>query len=108
MLGALLTFLVLFTLIKIFERKRDDLDNFSVATVAVVPVLSIIAVRVTLGMLYPNPLLMLLLPVVILIGMTYFLLWKPLDIPGGGSAMYTIAVLLVNEGVGFLLMASQS
>ena len=108
MLGALLTFLVLFTLIKIFERKRDDLDNFSVATVAVVPVLSIIAVRVTLGMLYPNPLLMLLLPVVILIGMTYFLLWKHLDIPGGRSAMYTIAVLLVNEGVGFLLMASQS
>lgn len=108
MLGALLTFLVLFALIKIFERNRDDLDNFSIATVAVVPVLSVIAVRVTLGMLYPNPLLLLLLPVVILIGMTYFLLWKHLDIPAGRSATYTIAVLLVNEGVGYLLLASQT
>lgn len=60
MLGALLTFLVLFALIKVFERKRDDLDNFNIGTVADVPVLSV------------------------------------------------IAVLLMNEGVGYLLLASQT
>lgn len=57
MRGALLTFLVLFALTKIFERQRDDLDNFSIATV---PVLSV------------------------------------------------VAVLLVNEGLGYLLLASQA
>lgn len=108
MLGALLTFLVLVALVKIFERKRDDLDNFSIATVAVVPVLSVIAVRVTLGMLYPNPVLILLVPLIVLIGMTFFLLWKHLDIPASRSAAYTFAVILVNEGVGFLARTLQT
>ncbi len=33
MIGAFFTFLVLFGLIKTFERKRDDLENFNIATV---------------------------------------------------------------------------
>lgn len=108
MIGALLTFIVLFALIKVFERERDDLDNFSIATVAVVPVLSVIAVRVILGFLYPNPTLMFLLPIVVLIGMTFYLLWKNLEIPFGRSAMYTVVVLLMNEGIGYLILAAQS
>jgi hypothetical protein len=39
MVGAIITFFVLFGLIKTFERKRDDLDNFNIATVAIVPIL---------------------------------------------------------------------
>lgn len=103
MVGAFITFLVLFGLVKTFERKRDDLDNFNIATVAVVPVLSVIVVSVVLGFLYPNPTLMLSLPPVVLIGMTFFLLWKNLEIPIGRSIVYTIVVLAVNETLGYLL-----
>ena len=39
MIGAFITFLVLFGLIKVFEKSRDDLDNFAIATVAIVPIL---------------------------------------------------------------------
>lgn len=103
MIGAFVTFLVVFALIKVFERNRDDLDNFNIATVAVVPVITVILVRIGLGFLYPDPTLMLLLPALVLIGMTFGLLWKNLDIPAGRSAAYTVVVLLVNEGLGLLL-----
>jgi len=48
MIGAFFTFLVLFGLLKIFERERDDLDNFNIATIAVVPVLSVALVSIGL------------------------------------------------------------
>ena len=53
MFGAFLTFLVLFGLLKVFEREREDLDNFSIATVAIVPVLSVVLVSMALGFLVP-------------------------------------------------------
>ncbi len=102
MIGAFLAFLVLFGLIKVFERGRDDLDNFNIATVAVVPILSIILIRVVLAFIYPNPIAMLVIPPVVLIGMTFFLLWKNLDLPPGRSALYTLAVVIVNEVLGYL------
>ena len=97
MLGALITFLVLFGLIKIFERDRDDLDNFQISLVAVVPVLVVIVIRVTLGLLYPQPILMMTLPPLALIGFTFFLLYKNLEIPMARSIAYTFAVVVVNE-----------
>jgi len=106
MFGAILTFLVLFGLLKVFEREREDLDNFSIATVAVVPVLSVVLVSMALGFLYPNPTLLTLLPPLILIGMTFGLLWKNLDIPFGRSLGYTLVVVIVNETLGYFLPAS--
>lgn len=108
MLGALLTFVVLFALVKLFERKRDDLDNFSIATVAIIPVLSVIAARVIIGLLFPDPILTVVLPAAVLIGATFFLLWKHLEIPVGRSVTYTVVVLLANEGIVYLLLATQS
>lgn len=101
MLGLIITsfimFLSLFGLIRIFERGRDDLDSFQVATVAVVPILIVVLVRVVLGLLYPRPILMLVLPPLVLIGSTFFLLYKNLEISLGRSIGYTVAVVGVNE-----------
>ena len=97
MLGALITFFVLFGLIKVFERSRDDLDSLQVGMVAVVPILVVVIVRVVLGLLYPQPILMMVLPPLALIGVTFILLYKNLEIPLGRSIGYTVAVVLVNE-----------
>lgn len=106
MIGALLAFLVLFALVKVFERSREDLDNFNIATVAVVPLLSVVLVRVVLAFVYPNPTLALILPPIVLIGMTFFLLWKNLELPAARSALYTLAVVFVNEALGYVLAST--
>ncbi len=99
MLGALITFAVLFGLIKIFERGRDDLDGFQIATVAIIPILVVVVVRIALGFLYPQPMLMMVLPPLVLIGLTFFLLYKNLEIPLGRSIAYTVVVVIVNEAL---------
>ena len=106
MIAAFLTFLVLFGLIKVFERGRDDLDNFSIATVAVAPVLSVILIRIVLAFVFPHPIATLILPYVVLIGMTFFLLWKNLDLPPGRSALYTLAVVIVYEVLGYVFASA--
>lgn len=106
MLGALITFLVLFGLIKIFERSRDDLDSFQVGVVAVVPILIVVIIRVVLGLLYPQPILMMVVPPLALIGFTFFLLYKNLDIPLARSIGYTVAVVVVNEVLALVLASS--
>ena len=106
MIGVFITFLVLFGMIKIFERKRDDLDNFNIATVAIVPVLCAVLVRVALGFLVPDAELLLLLPGLVLIGTTFGLLWKNLEIPLGRSMIYTVVVAIVNEVQVFLFSPS--
>ena len=103
MIGALAVFLVLFGLVKLVEKDRDDLDNFQIATVAVVPVLSVILVRVLLGIFLPDPILMLVLPALVFVGLTFFLLWKNLEISLGKSIAFTVIVLVVNESLSLLL-----
>jgi hypothetical protein len=105
MVGALVTFFVLFGLIKLFERGREGLDNFTIGTVAVVPVLAAILVRFVAGLLYPDPVILLVLPPVLLIVLTFILLWKNLEIPVVRSVSYTVVVVAVNEGLGFILAA---
>jgi hypothetical protein len=105
MVGALVTFFVLFGLIKLFERGREELDNFTIGTVAVVPVLAAILVRFVVGLLYPDPAILLVLPRVLLIVLTFILLWKNLEIPVVRSVLYTVVVVAVNEGLGFILAA---
>ena len=103
--GALVTFFVLFGLIQLFERGREDLDNFTIGTVAVVPVLAAILVRFVVGLLYPDPVILLVLPLVLLIVLTFILLWKNLEIPVARSVLYTVVVVAVNKGLGFILAA---
>ncbi len=106
MLGALITFLILFGLIKVFERSRDDLDSFQIGTVAVVPILIVVIIRVVLGLLYPHPVLMMVLPPLALVGFTFFLLYKNLEIPLGRSIGYTVAVVVVNEVLALVFASS--
>ena len=104
MIGAFVTFLVLFGLIKLFERKRDDLDNFNIAVVAIVPVIAVALARFALALVLPDLLLAMIVSSALLIGVTFGLLWKNLGIPAGRSAAYTVVVVLVNEGLGLLLV----
>lgn len=103
MIGAVITILVLFLMVKVFEKDRDDLDTFQLATVAVLPVLCIIVVRITLAFVYPNPTLTMLLPPILMVGLTFALLWKHLEIPALRSATYTIVVIVVNVGLEIFL-----
>ncbi len=101
MIGALLTFALLFGLIKIFERERDDLDGFAIGTVAVVPILALILVNIALAFTIPESGFALFLPSIVLVALTFGLLWKQLDIPAARSAGYTTAVVAFNIVLGF-------
>ncbi len=103
MISILVTFIVLFGMIKVFERDRDDLDSFQVATVAIVPVLIVVLLRAGIALFLPVPLVQLLLPPVVLIAATFLLLYKNLEIPLGNSIAYTVAVVIVNETLAYFL-----
>ena len=103
MFAAFITFLVLVALIKIFERKRDDLDNFNVAMVAIVPVLVVFMVGFGMGMLVPDPGNLVFMLPAIQIALTFILLWKNLEIPVAKSLAYTITVVLVHQALGWFL-----
>ena len=104
MLGIFLAFAVLFVLIKVFEKSRDDLDNFNIATVAIVPVLVVFLTNIALASMEAEGLLLLVVPATVLVLTTFLLLWKNLEIPAGRSALYTVAVLLANEAFALLLI----
>lgn len=99
MIAALIAFVVLFGLIRVFDRDRDDLDNFQIATVAIVPVLVVMLLRMSLELLFPQPLLIMVLPPLAFIGFTFFLLHRTLEIPLGKAIAYSLVVLLVNEAM---------
>ena len=103
MISILVTFVVLFGMIKVFERDRDDLDSFQVATVAIVPVLIVVLLRAGLALLLPIPVVVTLLPPIVLIAATFLLLYKNLEIPLGNSIAYTVAVVIVNETLAYFL-----
>ena len=101
MIGAFLTFLLLFGLIKGFERERDDLDGFTIGTVAVVPVLALILINVAIAFTIPESAVARFLPFIVLVALTFGLLWKHLEIPIARSAAYTAAVVAFNIALGF-------
>lgn len=105
MVGAFISFLVLFGLIKLFERGRDDLDGAAITMAAIVPILIAVLIRVALEFLYPEPILTLTLPPLALIGSLFFLLYKNLEVPLGRSVGYTVGIVLLNEGLAFFLTA---
>lgn len=106
MIGALITFFVLFILIKTFERDREDLESFSIGMVAGAPIIAVVLVQIALGLVVPNSIFLLILPPIVLIGVTFFLLWKNLEISKGRSAGYTFAVVLVNEVLRYFLVSN--
>lgn len=107
MIGALLTFCFLFLLIKVFERERDDLDGFAIGTVAVVPILALVIVNVVLLFAFPESPAPTVVGPMILVAMTFGLLWKNLDIPVWRSAAYTAAVVAFNIGMAVIFAADR-
>lgn len=102
MIGALLTFCFLFLIIKIFERDRDDLDGFAIGTVAVVPILALVIANVVLFFAFPESTARMYVGPIVLVAMTFGLLWKNLEISVGRSAAYTVAVVAFNIGMAMI------
>ena len=105
MIAAFITFLVLYGLLYALERKRTEVDGFSIATVAGVPVLCVVLVSVVLGFAYPDPLLLATLPLATLLIATFLLLRKMMEMPVGRSLAYTGVVLVVHVAVSMLFAA---
>ena len=103
MLGVAVNFVVLYGIVWLFERKRSELDAGSIATAVIIPVIVLILFRVAayflgLGVVgdISSPILYLLV--------TFFVLWKLLEIPVGRSATYSIALFVVNVGLAMVLI----
>ena len=102
MIGAFITFLILYGLLYWLERERTEVDAFSIGAVAGVPVLMVVLVTVLLGMFYPNPLALAFAPLAILLISTFVLLLKIIELPVGRAVAYTAVVFVLNVGLSFV------
>lgn len=99
MIGAIFTFVLLWALILLFERHRDDLDGFSIAAAVIVPTILVLAVHFGLrfaGIDRWNG----LIEIVVLIVATYLVLTMNLAIRRTRALAYTSAVLVFNFALG--------
>ena len=102
MIGALITFAILYVVLYSIERTRTEVDGFSVATVAGAPVIGSVLVAIALGFLYPDPLLLAFAPLATLLIITFLLLKKLMELSTTRSIAYTTLVLALNVGIAFL------
>ena len=94
----MLTFLFLFALIYIFDRKREDLDAFSIATAVVIPTILVFLFRMAAGFLELGTWAA-FAELGLLVLATYLILNLNLGFKAGRSAAYTAAGLVFNIGV---------
>ncbi len=106
MVGAILTFIFLYGLIYFFERDRDDLDGFTIATAVVVPTIIMIFVQIGAGLLGLGQWAG-LISLAALVVATYLVLAIHLEIKRGHAIAYTAAVVVFNIllGVGLVFLA---
>ena len=103
MFGAFATFLVLYGLLYALERKRTEVDGFSIASVVGIPLIASVLAMIGLGFLYPDPLLLATVPLAILLIGTFLMLKKFIELPTGRSLAYTVVVLVVNVALAVIL-----
>jgi hypothetical protein len=94
MAGVFLTFVFLYALLWLIERKKGDIDGFLVAVVAIVP--AILSFLIGLTGFLGYPMLSAFAALGALVVATYLCLWKILGLSGRRSAAYTAAVLAFN------------
>ncbi len=95
MIQAILTFAFLYGLIYFFERDRDDLDAFSIATAVVVPVIVTLFVQVGAALVGLGPWVGLIALATLAVA-TYLILAVHLEIKASHAIAYTAAVLVFN------------
>lgn len=101
----MLTFLFLFALIYLFDRKRDDLDAFSIASAVVVPAILVFLFQIAAAYLEFG-LWAGFAGLGLLVVSTYLVLNLVLGFKALRSLAYAVAVLAFNiaVGVGFALV----
>ncbi len=90
---AFLTFVFLYALIFIVERKRRDIDAFLVAVAVVAPVIAAFLVTIAAGF-FGYRALAAWLWMLTLLGVTFVVLRRTLEMPAGRALSYTGAVLV--------------
>jgi hypothetical protein len=96
-LTALITFAFLYVLVFAFEKNRA-IDSFLVAEAVVVPIIAAFLPAVAVGLL-GYMMLAGWLWTLILLGATYFTVWRLLEMPAFRAAGYAAAVAAFSFGV---------
>jgi len=101
----MLTFLFLFLLIFLFDRKRDDLDAFSIAAAVVAPAIVLFLYRLLAGFMGWGA-WSAFAELGLLIVVTYLVLTMTLAFKPARAAAYTAAVLAfeIAVGIGFAML----
>lgn len=103
MVGAAISFLVLFAALWLFERKKRDLDAFIIAVVVIAPVLILLLFSFGMFLAGLGAAVPFAGPVLFLVTIVAAL-WKFLDLPIGRALAYGVLVILVNDLVALLLV----
>ena len=95
--------MLLFGLIRLFERNRREIDGFDIVLAAVAPVIVLLLARgggsiLNLGVLGEYVALVLFMAAIVLV------LWKMAKIPLKHSVIYGLVVVLVNIALSIALM----
>ncbi len=99
MIGAIFTFVLLWALIFLFERNRDDLDAFSIAAAVIVPTILVFVVHMGLRFAGVDRWSG-LIEILVLVVATYLALTMNLAIRRTRALAYTSAVLVFNFALG--------
>ena len=94
----MISFAFLFLLIYIFDRKREDLDAFSIATAVVVPAIAVFLFSMVSGY-FEFGTWSAFAELGLLVVATYLVLNLNLGFKAGRAAAYTAAVFVFNVGV---------
>ena len=99
MIGAVFTFVLLYALIFLFERQRDDLDAFAIAGAVVVPLILVLIVHFALPFAGIERWTG-LIEILVLVFATYLVLTMNLAIRRTRALAYTTAILVFNFAIG--------
>jgi len=106
-MGWITSFLFLFALLYLFERKRIQLDWFQVLVVALVPAVisllkSLLAMVVALPTVVDGFVWLAAYPIV------FILLWKMMALPAARAAAYTLALFVFDVAITYVVLKSLS
>jgi len=102
---AFVTFLFLYAVIWLFERKRVRVDPFRIGVVAVVPVALMLLFGITAAMIFGPSAMIMVLTAVVLAVATFVMLWQVMGISPLRSVGYVLAVIAFHAIVGMGVMA---